>query len=115
MTQIDPEQYREQLASLARNKKCRDYGWPRHWSPGSVPSPTSGLPFTESGAWSFIADLLESGHPIETVELKKPKGVTGFVMKVDIGEKLPKLYIKIHLGGSGKILAKSFHLSTPEE
>ena len=60
-------------------------------------------------AWEFIADLLESGHPIEEVELHSPPGRKGYVMLVD-AQQSQAIYIKLQMG-SGKIIGRSFHYS----
>ncbi len=44
----------------------------------------------------------------EVVELKKPSGAKGYLMKIDMEPKMPKLYVKLQLG-SGKIIGRSFH------
>ncbi len=116
MPDVNPEDYREQLASLARRKECRGYGWPIHWSPRSVINPNCefGLAFTDASAWEFIADHLEAGHPVEVITLDDPPGKTAFVMKIELEPNSPKLYIKLQFG-SGKVIARSFHISTVEE
>jgi len=86
---------------------------PTDWRPNQIRSPTSGDFFTQDGAWHFIADLLESGHSIEEIILCKPPGRRAYVMHVELGPNLPKLYIKLQLG-SGKVIGRSFHYSTVE-
>lgn len=108
--ETDPEDHRLQLASLARQKKRRALGFPRDWNPGAVINPASGLPYTESGAWQLIAEILESGHPVETVVMNNPRGKTGYVLIYELSEDTPPLYIKIHFGSSG-IVGRSFHHS----
>ena len=66
--------------------------------------------FTDAAAREFIASRLEDGHPVEVVELRKPAGATGYVMKIDIEPARPILYVKLQLG-SGKIIGRSFHYS----
>ncbi|HEY2931062.1 MAG TPA: hypothetical protein VGK99_04895 [Acidobacteriota bacterium] len=73
-------------------------------------NPCDGLVFTDVGAWEFIAELLEADHPIEIVKLAKPQGRTAFVMKVEMGNEYPRLYIKLQ-AGSGQVLGRSFHYS----
>ena len=114
----DLESIRRELAVLARRKKARVVTWspemPSDWRPYQIRNPSSGLPFTEEGAWHFIAELLESGHPIEEVILHKPPGKRAYEMHVELGPALPKLYIKLQLG-SGKVIGRSFHYSTVQE
>lgn len=70
--------------------------------------------FTRATAWDLIASALESGHDVETIELRKPPGAKGYVMRIDLEPGKPQLYVKLELG-SGKIIGRSFHYSTPKE
>ena len=113
----DPlESARRQLAVLARRSHARVTAFnterPTDRRPGQVRNPDGVLDtfFTDAAAWEFIAERLDDGHPIETVELRKPPGATGYVMKIDIESDRPQLYIKLQLG-SGKIIGRSFHYS----
>lgn len=85
---------------------------PTDWRPGQVRNPKGILDshFTDPAAWEFIASKLENGHPVEIVELRKPLGAKGYVMKIDIEPDQPHLYVKLQLG-SGKIIGRSFHYS----
>ena len=105
---------RRQLAVLARRRSARTLGWPRDWRPSEVANPENGQPFTPAGAWVFIAQLLEEDHeiPIEAITLDNPKGSTGYVMNVILGDRV--LYIKLQLG-AGTILGRSFHYSIHEQ
>jgi hypothetical protein len=106
---------RRQLISLSCNKKCRISAFSRErpvdWRPTQVRSPLSGLPFTEAGAWAFIAERLEAGHPIQAIMLDQPPGSTGYVMEIHLEVDRPALYVKLELGGSGKVFGRSFHYS----
>ncbi len=110
------EPIRKQLATLARRGKARITEFtrerPTDWRPGQVRNPDGMLDgyFTDAAAWEFIAAKLEDGHPVDIVELNKPAGAKGYVMKVDIEPGSPQLYIKLQLG-SGKIIGRSFHYS----
>lgn len=66
--------------------------------------------FTDDSAWELIASKLDSGHQVETVELKKPKGKTGYVMKIQLESSPRPLYVKLELH-RGWILGRSFHYS----
>ena len=66
--------------------------------------------FTSGGAWEFIATKLEEGHSVEVVELQKPPGKKGYVMKIDLDPGDQPLYVKLQLG-SGKVIGRSFHYS----
>ncbi len=63
-----------------------------------------------NGAWQFIEDKLAEGHPIEEVELRMPPGRKGYVLKINVGNNQPKLYVKLQLG-SGQVIGRSFHYS----
>jgi hypothetical protein len=100
---------------LARRKECRiiprSQEMPCDWQPTTITNPSSGICFTDTTAWNRIADLAETGCPIEEMQLDQPKGETGYVMKVKLDEKQPELYIKVQLK-RGKIFGRSFHYST---
>jgi len=81
---------------------------PTEWQPTQVNNPSTGQPFTEAGAWSFIEEKLEDGQHLEEVELAKPPGRKGYVMEIRLEEGKPKLYVKLQLG-SGKVIGRSFH------
>jgi hypothetical protein len=66
-------------------------------------------PFTQDGAWNFIIELLESGHPMAQKALKVPAGKSGYVLIVASGEPEP-IYIKLEIG-SGVVIGRSFHYS----
>jgi hypothetical protein len=109
----DLEDVRKEIARLARDKRRRfvpnSPEVPCVWQPLKVTSPASDLPFTEPGAWQYIAELVEGGHEIEVITLEKPQGETGYVMIVELTP--TNLYIKVQIKG-GKILGRSFHYST---
>ena len=85
---------------------------PTDWRPGQVRNPEGLLDthFTDAAAWELIASRLDDGHPVEVVELRKPAGAKGYVMKIDVEPGQPLLYVKLQLG-SGKIIGRSFHYS----
>ena len=110
---------RHQLVVLARRSNARVTEFsrdrPTDWRPGKVRDPAGRLwtHFTHASAWELIADKLEDGHDVETIELQKPPGAKGYVMKIDLEPSSPPLYVKLQLG-SGKIIGRSFHYSEPE-
>ena len=57
----DIAEIRNQLALLSRKKKrgCRIVQYRRKWTPGTVIDPVDGQPFTDVGAWEFIANCLD--------------------------------------------------------
>ena len=110
---------RHQLAILARRSNARVTEFspsrPTEWRPGEVRNPDGMLDthFSDAAAWELIASKLEDGHDVETVELQKPPGATGYVMKIDLEPDAPTLYVKLQFG-SGQIIGRSFHYSKPE-
>jgi hypothetical protein len=84
---------------------------PCDWRPTEITNPLSGICFTDITAWSRIAELAETGYPIEEMHLEQPKGEVGYVISVRLGEKQPELYIKVQLK-RGRIFGRSFHHST---
>jgi hypothetical protein len=114
---MGPEQLaanRKQLAHLARQKKKRRVAreFPCDWQADMVPNPgDNNQPFTEIGAWEFIADLLDdAAQEVTTVTLEQPAGATGYVLKYPLPEG-GTLYIKVHFGHGPTILGRSFHYS----
>jgi hypothetical protein len=105
--QSPEELIRHQLITLARRKRS----WftefspkrPIKWQPKTIIDPRTGDYFTDQGAKDYVADLLESGHPLEEIILKKPPGKKAYVMKTENG-----IYIKIEMG-NGILWGRSFH------
>ncbi len=69
------------------------------------------LPFTEAGAWEFIAIQLENGHEVNEVTLDKPPGCTGYVLEIAGEDGQATIYIKLEIVGT-KVYGRSFHYST---
>ena len=111
------ESIRHQLIVLARRKEARITAFSRYrpteWRPGEVRNPDGmfATHFTDTSAWEFIASRLENGENVDIVELRRPPGKKGYVMKIDLGVDIPVLYVKLELG-AGKIIGRSFHYST---
>lgn len=109
----DLSQIRKQLVALLKQRK-RVSEWskerPNDWRPTQVTNPLSGMPFTPNGAWQFIEEKLEEGHPFEEVALNKPPGKKGYVMKIDLGTNQRMLYVKLQIG-SMRVIGRSFHYS----
>ncbi len=112
-----PDEVRRQLALLSQRPAARvvphfTAAMPTDWRPQQVRNLEGVLDayFTDAAAWELIADRLEAGHPVETVTLSKPRGKTGYVMKIALeGDDRP-VYVKLQLG-SGKVIGRSFHYS----
>lgn len=86
---------------------------PIDWRPYSVKDPRPErffATFTKDSCWEFILEKLEEGHEIEEVNLEKPRGSKGYVMKIDMDTKEPQLYIKLQIG-IDKAIGRSFHYS----
>lgn len=105
---------RAELVRRARNKNTRTNSFqpqePCDWRPRQVAHPESGLPFTDVGAWNFIADLLESGHDVREMVMQKPPGKTGYEILADGYVGCPQIYIKLTLS-SNLVNGRSFHNS----
>jgi hypothetical protein len=112
---VDLEAVRRELAALVCRKDRRTAEWseerPTEFRPGSVINPETGDSFSEAGAWYYIFELLESGHPLELTELEKPKGKPGYVLRAKLGRDLREVYIKLELGDGGRVIGRSFHYS----
>ena len=104
----------DQLLKLANRRQCRLTDWspsiPCDWAPQTVWDPRFEMLFTSEGAWSFIIELLESGHVFTPVQMKKPPDTIAYETTVNSGPNRPALYIKVQIY-RGKILGRSFHYS----
>ncbi len=104
---------RHQLLVLVRQKKKRKLDEPRDWRPYEVLDPETNQPFTTTGVWEYITQILEEeNHPLEEVVQENPLGKKAYVMFVEMGEK--NLYIKLRLG-TGCVLGRSFHYSEEKQ
>jgi hypothetical protein len=108
---------RSELSRLAKRKEDRITEWsrqvPTEWTPGKVVNPEVDMTFTEAGSWQFVAELLDTGHPIQQIVLRQSRSEVAYVMLIDLKPGMPKLYIKLQLKG-GKICGRSFHYSDRE-
>jgi len=68
------------------------------------------MPFTEAGAWEFVAEAIEAGHAMEELTLDKPPGATAYVLIIAQPSDVPPIYVKLQLG-SGCVIGRSFHYS----
>lgn len=66
--------------------------------------------FTSEGAWSYIIELLESGHEFTPVTMTRPPDSIGYETLINCGPGRPALYIKLQIY-KGKVLGRSFHNS----
>lgn len=74
--------------------------------------PRFGQPFTDAGAWDFIVENLRAGCQVMRVDLEKPPGKTGYVMKLQGAQGRPFIYVKLQIV-SGVVYGRSFHNSDP--
>lgn len=84
---------------------------PCDWRPQKVLDPKTGSPFTDPGAWDFVASLLESGHEVTVIAMQKPPGQLGYQMTVSGFPGQPDIYIKLTLT-KHMVNGRSFHPST---
>lgn len=106
------EDIRRQLGNRCLSVRTRTSAFsrtaPTHWDPRNTISP-DGSPFTDSGAWSWVAELIRGGCRIDTIVLEKPPNKIGYVILApDPSGRL--IYIKLQLG-SGCVVGRSFHYS----
>ena len=103
---------RKDLIQRARDKNHRQNvtksAEPCRWYPHRVLHPSLGIPFTDVSAWNFIADLLSVGHKVSVIEMKKPPGQQGYVLKAPGYTGCPEIYIKVTLSRNF-INGRSFH------
>jgi hypothetical protein len=66
--------------------------------------------FTSEGAWSYIIELLESGHEFTPVAMTRPPDTIAYETQIDFGPNRPALYIKLQIFRE-KVLGRSFHNS----
>jgi hypothetical protein len=104
------DEVRHQLVTLCRRSAARQLGFPRDWRPNQVMHPATGQPFTERGAWEFVAETLEAGHVFELLILENPRGAKAYVLIIAGGTNAPPIYVKLQLG-SGCVIGRSFHYS----
>lgn len=105
---------RRELAMLARRRDLRINVWsremPLEWNPTQVIDPETDMPFSDSSAWHYIANLLDTNYPFQELELRQPPGDVAYEALTVLRPDLPKLYIKIQKK-SGRIIGRSFHYS----
>ena len=105
---------RQNLARRCKSKRTRTSEFreeaPTQWQPRTLRDPRSpNSPFTDEGAWEFVATALEAGVDVEVVELRQPPGKRGYTMTLN-GYQAQKIYVKLQLGPS-KVIGRSFHES----
>lgn len=107
---MNPETLRQLIIGCRR--KDRIVSNASEWTPHRVKNPEmEGWPFSDFGAWEFIAGKLEEAHPYEELYMDYPQGALAIVMKVRLAVPDPLLYIKVQIGTSNKAIGRSFHYS----
>jgi hypothetical protein len=111
---VIPPALRKQLSQMCRSRRTREADFseeaPCEWTPTAVTDPATGTAFTDEGAWTFIADLLDKGHHVDIVTLRKPAGKTGYVMIAQGVPARAQIYIKLQMLGN-RVRGRSFHIS----
>jgi hypothetical protein len=109
---VDHQEVRAEFVRLAASKRSRSSEFtrqcPTEWRPHSVIDPKTNQPFTDAGAWDFVVEKLEAGLPLVEVELDKPPGKKGYVLRIPGGADRPFIYVKMQRG-SGRVIGRSFH------
>lgn len=106
---MNPDTLRQLIASC-RSGRSRTVGRPSVWLPKNVRDPSNPeWPFTDAGAWHFIADLLESGHEYYEMVLDNPAGAKAICLTVVAPPPDPAIYIKVQIGAGNKAIGRSFH------
>jgi hypothetical protein len=104
---------RAEMIRRAGSRKTRRASFsperPTKWHPTSLLHPEGGEPFTVDNCWAFIAAAIGAGTPVEAIELRKPQGKRGYVMKLQ-GHGGVVIYVKLQLL-SDVVLGRSFHQS----
>lgn len=105
---------RAELMRRAASRKTRRATFsparPTKWHPTSLLHPEGGEPFTTDNCWSFIIAAIANGAAVEAIEMRKPPGKRGFVLKLPGAGKMI-IYIKLELLAD-LVLGRSFHEST---
>lgn len=109
------EAVRRMLAQRCRSRRTRraifSMESPTDWKPRSLRDPRSPDDyFTEESAWDFIAEQLEAGCAIGTIELLKPAGKIGYVLMLVGHAPVATIYVKLQLGADC-VIGRSFHES----
>lgn len=115
-TLCDISRIRQELIRLCGSRRTRrvprSKEIPCRWFPYQTVDPNTGRPFTEAGAWEYVAQNLGAGCEITLVTLRKPKDKKGYVMKLPGAKDRALIYVKLQIG-SGVVYGRSFHDSEP--
>lgn len=114
MEPVVNDRLRTQIAALCRRRSVRSSTFtseePTVWRPQTIENPRTGLYFSDDSAWELIAALVEAGHEVRVVSLRKPPGAVGYELTYEIPN--GSIYMKFQLSpGRNLILGRSFHWS----
>lgn len=114
-----PKEIRRRLATFASSRRTRTREFTRDrpcdWQATGLTDPRSNVPFTDDGAWEYIAEHIIADVEIEVIELEHPPGKRGYVMKLPSANSSIFIYVKLQLG-SNCVFGRSFHLDyTPQK
>lgn len=101
-----------QLAKLCGDARTRIVGTrPVHvkWRPTAVRDPATTEAFRPDDAWTFIANAILGGEPVEVVPLETQPGKNGYVLKPR-GWEGEIIYVKLQFGPK-RVIGQSFHSS----
>lgn len=108
-----PEEIRRRLAAFASSRRTRNREFTRDrpcdWQATGLTDPRSKVPFTDDGAWEYIAEQIIAGVEIEVIELEHPPGKRGYVMKLPSANTQIAIYVKLQIS-SNCVFGRSFHL-----
>lgn len=106
------DEIRKRLADLCLSRRTRTHVFsveaPCDWRPSAVTDPRTREAFTEDGAWDFVSNLLRSGHTVEAINLDRPAGKIGYVLKYTSECRSISIYIKLQMMGDC-VKGRSFH------
>lgn len=104
--------WRRMVAKMARSRSRvvgRPPAMPSRWQPHTVLSAHARLPLSDAEAFELIAEHLEGGCAIQEIELRKPPGDRGYVLKFNLGSQV--VYAKFQV--KSVFIARSFHVDFP--
>ncbi len=112
----DLEDIRQLIIKHIEKKRRRVQAFPpaspTEWRPHAVKNPLTDGPYTDHDAWHLICDALKIGESLESVEMRRAKGVTAYSMVIRRKVGGPAIYAKVSLGPD-YVLGWSFHDDKP--
>jgi hypothetical protein len=112
------EGLRRRLIAMASSRRTRMVEFSRKapcdWQANGITDPRTKQPFTEDGAWDYVCHHINSGVPIEVIELSNPPGKKAYVMLLPSNQPDLLIYVKLQVVGNG-VLGRSFHYSNRKQ